>query len=133
MKLYTENVGMVSKKAIYKMIKDYFDDHCRDQLNENGDALDPGPDTKNWTLESITEHFEHHTKFPTDEINKQLVMLKKLRDLSMASVIMRKGTEIKVNNKNVAGSLSIMKEIRELMQLKSKINGMIGYSEVLDF
>lgn len=122
MKLYTENVGNVSKEAVYKMIKEYFDEFCYDE--DEGET---------WTLESIREHFDKHTNFPTDELNKQISFSKKLRDMIISSAIYKKGDEVKVNNKNIKDILAIQKDIRELLMMKGKINTMVGYNEILDY
>lgn len=122
MKLYTENIGSVSKESVYRMIKEYFDKYCYDE-----------DDGETWTVDSIREHFDKHTSFPTDELNKQISFSKKLRDMILSSAIYKKGDEIKVHNKNIKDILSIQKDIRELLLMKGKINTMVGYNEILDY
>ena len=121
MKLYTENTGSSSREAIFRNIKDFFDKYCSEYSDMD------------WSLESIREHFDNHTCFPTDELNKQITLNKKMRDFILSSVIYKKGDEIKVNNKNIKDVISIQREIRELLLLKSKINSMVGYNETLDY
>lgn len=145
-KIYTDNIGNVSRESLFRMVKDHFDkyckpyhkrqcDDCKKKESENEKLPENCLECKeiDWTLESIREHFDFHTNYPTDEINKQLNINKRMRNFAVSSAIYKKGDEIKLNNKNIKDILAIQREIRELMMIKGKINQMIGYSEILDY
>lgn len=123
MKLYTENAGSMSHGALFQQIKSYYDSYCRPMVQLE------------WTLPCIEEHFCKHTQFPTDEIIKQLRVLRAIRDEMISTALLRnaRNNEITPLNNNIKNIVVIQKEIRELMQSKKKINTMLGYSEILDF
>jgi hypothetical protein len=82
MKLYTQNASTITRDAIYKKIKKYFDEYIKTdlvliekaKLEIEGKNIPPDDNikTEDWTLDCIKEHFERHTNFPTDEIITQL-------------------------------------------------------------
>lgn len=121
MKLYTENVSTSSKEAIFRMIKDYYDEYCKEDTGED------------WTIESIREHFDKHTNFPTDELNKQIAINKKIRDITLSCIMWKRGEDVKLMNKNLRDLLALNKDTRELMMLKGRINTMTGYCEKLNY
>jgi hypothetical protein len=124
-KLYTDNAANICKPAIYRMIKTYFDQHVKNNVNNY-----------EWSLQSIEQHFTTHTMYPTDEILTQLSITTGLRNHIANNLGMRKSpddTEVQFQDTNIKHLLNLNKELRILRTLRNDIPNMVGYDEVLHF
>lgn len=124
-RLYTDNSTSICKDAIYSLVKEYYDTQIK-------------PKTQNkveWSLESIREHFMRHTRYPTDEIIRQIDMAEGIRTYLMDNLAQQNKTDgqIKFNHQNVKMLISINKELRILRNMKQEIPQMIGYDATLDY
>jgi hypothetical protein len=132
MRLYTENSSNVCKNAIYINIHKFYNDIIVPDLKEV--RLKDDPPIMDWTVDSIREHFECHTNYPTDEIIFQIRMNKALRNKLANNIVERRhnGT-MRFNIKNMDILMRLDKMIIELMKTKKDINSMVGYSKELDY
>lgn len=144
MKLYTQNASTITRDAIFKKIKEYFDTYIKADLIEiektkleiQGKPIPPDNEIKvaDWTLDCIREHFDSHTNFPTDEIIHQLRIKRALRNrLSNNLVDVTEEGKQKFNQNNIKLLITIEKEIQALLKLKREIPSMVGYCNQLDF
>lgn len=144
MKLYTQNASAITRDAIYKKIKQYFDEYIKADLIKiekaklefEGKPIPPEDKikTEDWTLECIREHFERHTNFPTDEVITQLRIKRALRSRLSNNLIevTREGKQ-KFNVNNIKLLVTLDKEIQALLKLKKDISTMVGYNATLDY
>lgn len=144
MKLYTQNAATITRDAIFKKIKEYFDSYIKSdlitiekaKLEIEGKPIPPDNElnVKDWSLECIKKHFDHHTSFPTDEIITQLRIKRALRArLTNNLVEITKDGKQKFNGNNIKLVISLDKEIQVLLKLKKDISSMVGYNATLDF
>lgn len=144
MKLYTNNASTITRDAIYRKIKDYFDEYIKSdlvliekaKLEIEGKPIPPDDQikTEDWSLNCIKEHFERHTSFPTDEILTQLRIKRALRArLSNNLVEVTKEGKQKFISNNIKLLVTLDKEIQVLLKLKKDISTMVGYNATLDF
>jgi hypothetical protein len=127
MRMYSTNVGSMTKEAIFKLIKKYFDEFIKPDLREIGDMSD-------WSLECVRNHFQTHTNFPTDEINHQLRIKRALRN-HLANNLVDRSSEgkMKFNLNHIKMVSALDKEILVLLKSKKDISGMLHFSELLDY
>lgn len=142
MKLYTTNSANICKDAIYKKIHTFFHENIVPDLVEIRKEMTRECDTEGlvdlpppeWSVESIKEHFETHTNYPTDELLFQVRVQKAIRNkLSNNIVEKRVDGTLKFNHKNLDAFNKIEKAIVEIMKTKKDISGMVGYSRELDY
>jgi hypothetical protein len=142
MKLYTANSANICKDSIYTKIFEYFQNtivpdliEIREHVNKHGDdAQLAGLPTTEWSLDSIKEHFDIHTSYPTDEILFQMRLKKATRNkLSDNIVEKRPDGTLKFNHKNLDAVMKLDKAILDLMKTRKDINTMAGYSRELDY
>lgn len=132
MELYTENSANICKDAIFKKIHEFYNLIIVPDLKDIHDEGDPP--IMNWTLESIREHFEAHTNYPTDEILFQSRLKKAIRNKLAENLIEKKNNgTLKFNHKNLDIMMKLDKMIIDLMKTKKDINSMVGYSKELDY
>lgn len=122
MKLYTDNSTSICPEAIYKLVKDYYDEEIK-------------PETQiEWSIEAIKEHFLTHTRFPTDEILRQINITQGVRKYLMDSLIEKTDDEEpKFNMNNIRMLVSLNKELRTLCQMKGEIPSMVGFNQELNY
>lgn len=132
MRLYTENSANICKDAIYNKIHQFYKDIIVPDLEEI--RKEGSPPVMDWTIDSIREHFEYHTNYPTDEILYQCRVNRAFRN-KLANNIIEKRTDgtMKFNVKNLDILIKLDKMIIELMKTKKDINTMVGYSKELDY
>lgn len=132
MRLYTENSANVCKDAIYNKIHRFYNEIIVPDLEEIRKEGDPP--IMDWTVDSIREHFEYHTNYPTDEILYQSRMNRAFRN-KLANNIIEKRSDgtMKFNVKNLDILIKLDKMIIDLMKTKKDINTMVGYSKELDY
>ena len=132
MLMYKDNAFMMAPEALYNLIKTYFDETIKPEMEEayrGSDAVVP-----DWSLECIREHFTRHTRFPTDELRKQLRSKKAIRDtLNDMIVEMSSAGDRKVRVDYLKELLKLEKEIVALLKSKECISTMLGYSETLNY
>lgn len=144
MKLYTDNASTITRDAIFKKVKEYFDKFIKEdlimiekaKLELQGKPIPPDDKikTEDWTLECIKEHFDRHTSFPTDEIITQLRIKRALRSrLSNNLIETSSDGKQKFNQNNIKLLITIEKEIQTLLKIKKELPVMIGYNAMLDF
>lgn len=122
MKLYTDNSTSICPEAIYKLIKEYYDQELKPQTEIE------------WSIDAIKEHFLTHTMFPTDEILRQINITQGVRRYLMDSLIEKSDDEEpKFNMNNIRMLVSLNKELRALRQLKGEIPSMVGFNQELNY
>lgn len=127
MKLYTQNASSITREAIFKQIKEYFDTYIKHDM----DTIDNNED---WTLDCIREHFNRHTNFPTDEIINQIRLKRALRTLLVNNLVKSNSKgEKKFDHGNIKLLVLLDKELQGLLKLKKEITTMVGYNPVIDF
>lgn len=133
MKLYTDNATTICKDAIFLLIKQYFDENIKPDLQDL-DVDGPENGCADWSLECIKEHFLCHTQFPTDEILTQLRLKRAIRTHLANNIVERKSNgTLKFNLNNIKMMNALDKEIMLLLRSMKEIPSMVGYSEVLNF
>jgi len=131
MLMYKDNAFMMAPEALYNLIKSYFDETVRPEMQE---ALGASADVPDWSLECIREHFTRHTRFPTDELRKQLRSKKAIRDTLNDMIVEMSSTgDKKVRVDYLKELLKLEKEIVALLKSKECISTMLGYSETLNY
>lgn len=122
MKLYTNNSTSISLDAIFRLIKEFYDNEIKPCTGVE------------WSLEAIKEHFTKHTNYPTDEILRQITIKRALRN-SLANNSIEKLVDgsLKFNLNNIKLVVTLDKELITLYKLKKDIANMIGYSESLNY
>jgi len=130
MKLYAENSFIMSREALFKLVKEFFDTVIRPELAEIAGDEEEVPE---WTLECIKEHFNRHTRFPTDEICKQIQSKRGLRDV-LADLLVEQHTDgtYHINHNNLKAHSQVEKDIISLYKQLAERNKLGGYSSVLD-
>lgn len=131
MKLYAENSFIMSRESLFRLVKEFFDTVIRPELVElAGDEEAPAP---TWSLACIREHFNRHTRFPTDEICKQIQSKRGLRDV-LADLIVEKLADgaYQINHNNLKAHSQIEKDIIALYKQLAERNKLGGYSGALD-
>ena len=123
MKLYTDNSMSVTKDAIFAMMLEYYNKYIKEHLN--GRVL---------TLFEITNHFQLHTSFATDEVLTQISITKGIRRHVMNSLAkLDEEGKVRVNDANVKMLLMLNKELRALQQMKDELPNHIGYDNTLSY
>lgn len=144
MKLYTQNASTICRPAIFKMIKEYFDEFIvadlilieKARLEYEGKPIPPDNEivVEQWSMECIKEHFDRHTNFPSDEIIVQLRIKRSLRSRLTNNLIeITPAGKQKFNSNNIKLLVTLDKEIQVLLKLKKDISTMVGYNPSLDF
>lgn len=127
MRMYTQNAYSISRDALFRSMKAFFDTHVVEMHTREGEAAPV------WTLDCIREHFTRHTNFPSDEIRTQLVTARALRD-KLTDHLMRQGVggaEFEYGNIKVMRELN--KEILTLLNTQSNISSMVGYCVAMNY
>lgn len=132
MLMYTENAANICKDAIYESIHKFYQNVVVKDLEEQFEEGDPP--IKDWTKESIREHFEYHTNYPTDEILFQSRLNKALRNKLADNIVkVRSDGTMQFDLKSLDLLIKLDKMILELLKTKKDINTMVGYSKDLDY
>lgn len=131
MKLYAENSFIMSRESLFRLVKEFFDTVIKPELEEIADEGDGAPPA--WSLDCIREHFNRHTRFPTDEICKQIQSKRGLRDV-LADLIVEKQADgaYQINHNNLKAHSQIEKDIIALYKQLAERNKLGGYSGALD-
>jgi len=130
--MYTENAANICKDAIYDAIYKFYNNIIVKDLLENLEEGDPP--IKEWSKESIREHFEYHTNYPTDEILFQSRLKKAFRNKLADNIVhVRSDGTMKFDLKGLDILLKLDKMILDLLKTKKDINTMVGYSKELDY
>lgn len=124
MRIYTDNSSVISKEYIWIMIKRFYDEFIRPQLPSNEYP---------WTIDCIEEHFSTHSRYPTDEILRQISIKQALRNQIANAIVYDNNQEKTFDRENIKLLIMIDREIRSILMTKKDISNMIGYCEVLDY
>lgn len=123
MRLYCDNAAQISKDAIFRLIKKYFDEQIR-----------PNVDNAEWSMECIKEHFTKHTQYPSDEVLFQLRLMRALRtEMANYMVETQADGKKKFSATNIKNVIAIDKEIIALLKTMDSIPKMVGYNEILKY
>lgn len=127
MELYTENVCSMSKDAIFKQIKEYYDHEIYPEMEEVGVGME-------WDLDQIRAHFNTHTNYPTDKILSMIRMYEGIVN-RLANETCARGPDGRMvfNEKNLKLLLTMNDKIMILRKMKDHLPNMIGYSTELSF
>lgn len=127
MRLYTENHANNDSDGMYEQIKKFYDSEIKPVLAEDGIHME-------WPLHVIKEHFRRHTRYPTDEILRQIETKQALRDHMNNHMIEKcPNGDIKYNLAVIKQISSLEKDIERLMLKKKELPSMIGYSDILKY
>ena len=122
MRLYTENSSNIELDAIFQLVKEFYDSEIKPDLQMD------------WPLHVIKEHFTRHTKYPTDEILRQIQIKKALRDHMINNAVEKcPNGDTKYDLNVIKQITSLEKDILTLLKLKKDIPTMVGYSEILNY
>lgn len=122
-KLFSENRHNLPSIAIASQMSAFYDKYLLPSTQ------------KLWPLDCIYEHITMHSFFPSDEIIEQIKLLRTLRNKLRNNCVQfdsSTGTH-HFDQNNIKLILNIGKDIRALMESKSKIPEMLGFSAVLKY
>lgn len=122
MKLYTDNSTSICKDACFLLVKEYYDRFILPLTNID------------WTLAAIKEHFQRHTRYPTDEVLRQMTIAESVRSVLIEQLAEKTDDgKTTVNMNNVKLVLALNKELRTLRNLKAELPNMVGYDQNLNY